>query len=85
MLFKLRKPVRANGKEVSEVTLKEEFTGADMIRIQNQKSKGGDGDLIAAVVTAATGWDLGIVSHLDARDLVAINNAVQPFFLDGNG
>lgn len=82
MIIKLKKPIKVNGKETSEVDIKEDYSAGDMIRIQNSKGKG-EGEAFAAVVIAATGWDITTVSQLNSKDFIRINNAAQPFLVDG--
>jgi hypothetical protein len=82
MNIKLKTPIKVNGKETSEVVIKEDYSAGDMIRIQNAKGKG-EGEAFAAVVIAATGWDITTVSQLNSKDFIRINNAAQPFLVDG--
>jgi len=82
MIIKLKKTVDVNGKLVDEVDIKEDYSGADVIRIQNAKSKG-EGEVMAAVVIAATGWDIGILAKMSSQDIIRINNLAQPFLIGG--
>ena len=82
MIVELSKPINVNGKEVNQVDIKEDYTAGDMIRVQDAKSKG-EGHVIAAVVTAATGWDISTISKMTSKDFVRINNAAQPFLVGG--
>lgn len=81
MIYKLVKPVtKVNGETITEVTVKEEYTGRDNKAVGNCK---GNGDAVIALVVCATGLSENTVLNMSSRDVNAIAEVAANFLANG--
>ncbi len=81
MIYKLVKPVtKVNGETITEVTVKEEYTGRDNKAVGNCK---GNGDAEIALVVCATGLSENTVLNMSSRDVNAIAEVAANFLANG--
>lgn len=81
MIYKLVKPVtKVNGETITEVTIKEEYTGRDNKAVGNCK---GNGDAEIALVVCATGLSENAVLNMSSRDVNAIAEVAANFLANG--
>ena len=80
--YTLIKPIGEGESKVEKVTIKEEFTGRDIETIGNA---GGEGSVMIALVSAATGLGKAKVLNMSAVDVRNIGEIAKPFFSGGEG
>ena len=81
MIYKLVKPItKVNGETITEVTVKEEYTGRDNKAVGNCK---GNGDAEIALVVCATGLSENTVLNMSSRDVNAIAEIAANFLANG--
>lgn len=78
--YTLIKPIGEGESKVEKVTIKEEFTGRDIETIGNA---GGEGSVMIALVSAATGLGKAKVLNMNAVDVRNIGEIAKPFFAGG--